>query len=118
MTGKEIQDRGNLKTLDADMRFSTTTDPNYVFKKRKVVLPAMKWKVLAVSTADEDKPQESTADEPKEFKFSADSYQNGFPWGTQIGGSAFVSGNAKAKKLQRNQNHIPWVASLFLGKHW
>ena len=45
MTGKEIRDRGDRLVLDKYMRSKTTTDQNYVPRKRNIVKPAMKWRV-------------------------------------------------------------------------
>ena len=93
VAGKEIRDRGEYLLFDMYMRSKSTTDQNYLPRKLKIVKPAMKWSVPAISTTDKDKPQGRTTGQPKEFQFSVYPYQSKPPWDTQIGGSAFLSGN-------------------------
>ena len=45
MTGKEIRDRGDREMVDAYTRLRTLTDQNYVPRKRRIVKPAMTWKI-------------------------------------------------------------------------
>ena len=87
MTGRGLRDKGDRRVLDAYMKSrgypSTLTDQKFVLKKRKIVKPAMKWKV--------------PASKPKEFKFSVDANQSKSPWKTQTGGSVFEFWNTTAK---------------------
>ena len=86
MTGKELRDIGDRIVLDAYLTsrgYPGCTDQNCVPRKRKIVKPAMKWKV--------------PADKPKEFKFSAYTNQSKPSWETQTGGSIFEFGNTEAK---------------------
>ena len=48
MSGKEIRDRGNLKTLGG---YITLTGQNYVLRKWEVAKSAMKWRVPEQTTS-------------------------------------------------------------------